>query len=91
MEPMMPTYRRASVVYTSLLLDQGTRYQPDAWTANDGSIRSSVDFEPGGGRCCIQGRPAALRELAAALVLAADKADQAERAELPAPVVEVSS
>jgi hypothetical protein len=88
---MMPTYRRTSVVYTSLLLDQGTRYQPDAWTANDGSIRSSVDFEPGGGRCCVQGRPAALRELAAALVLAADKPDQAERAELPAPVVEVSS
>jgi hypothetical protein len=87
---MMPTYRRASVVYTSLLLDEGTRYQPEAWTANDGSIRSSVDFEPGGGRRCIQGRPAALRELAA-LVLAAHKADQAERAELPAPVVEVSS
>jgi hypothetical protein len=91
MEPMMPTYRRASAVYTRQLLDQGTRYQPEAWTANDGSIRSSVDFEPGGGRCCIQGRPAALRELAAALTAAADTADQAERAELPAPVVEVSS
>ncbi len=85
---MMPTYRRSSVVYTSLLLGEDTRYQPEAWTANDGSIRCSVDFQPGGGRCCIQGRPAALRELAAALVLAADKA---EAAELPEPVVGVGS
>jgi hypothetical protein len=85
---MMPTYRRSSVVYTSLLLGQGTGYQADAWPANDGRIRCSVDFEPGGGRCCIQGRPAALRELAAALTAAAD---QAEQAESPEPVVEVSS
>jgi hypothetical protein len=85
---MMPTYRSSSVVYTSLLLGEGAGYQPEAWTANDGSIRCSVDFDPGAGRCCIQGRPAALRELAAALVLAADKA---EAAELPEPVVEVGS
>mgnify|MGYP003288048314 CR=1 FL=1 len=76
---MMPTYRMASVVYTSLLLSDGTRYQAEAWTANDGSIRCSVDFEPRGGRCCIQGRPAALRELAEALGRAVDAAEQAEQ------------
>jgi hypothetical protein len=85
---MMPTYRRASVVYTSLLLGEGAGYQADAWPAHDGSMRGSVDFEPGGGCCCIQGTPTALRELAAALVLAADKAEAAELAE---PVVEVGS
>ena len=85
---MMPTYRRSSVVYTSLLLGEGTGYQADAWPAHDGSIRCSVEFDPGAGRCCLQGRPAALRELAAALVLAADKADAAELAE---PVVGVGS
>jgi hypothetical protein len=88
---MMPTYRSSSVVYTSLLLDVGTGYQADAWPAHDGSIRCSVEFEPGGGRCCLQGTPAALRELAAALGLAADKAEQVEGAELPEPVVEVGS
>ena len=78
---MMPTYRMSSVVYTSLLLGDGTSYQAEAWTANDGSIRCSVDFDPrGGGRCCIQGRPAALRELAEALVRAVDAAEQAEQA-----------
>jgi hypothetical protein len=78
---MMPTYRMASVVYTSLLLSDGTPYQAETWTANDGSIRCSVDFDPrGGGRCCIQGRPAALRELAEALVRAVDAAEQAEQA-----------
>ncbi len=85
---MMPTYRMSSVVYTSLLLGEGTRYQADAWPAHDGSIRCSVEFDPGAGRCCIQGRPAALRELAAVLVLAADQAEAVERAE---PVVEVGS
>ncbi len=85
---MMPTYRMSSVVYTSLLLGEGTRYQPEAWPANDGSIRCSVDFDPGGGRCCLQGTPAALRELAAALVKAADQAEEAAEAE---PVVEVGS
>ena len=86
---MMPTYRRSSVVYTSLLLGEGTGYQPEAWPANDGSIRCSVDFDPGGGRCCIQGTPAALRELAAALSQAADQAEkEAIEAE---PVIGVGS
>ena len=44
---MMPTDRMASVVYPSLLLSDGTHYQAEAWTANDGSIRCSVDFDPG--------------------------------------------
>jgi hypothetical protein len=77
---MMPAYRRSSVVYTSLLLGEGTRYQPDAWPAHDGSIRCSVEFDPGAGRCCLQGPPAALRELAAALIQAADLADAAASA-----------
>jgi hypothetical protein len=68
----------SSVVYTSLLLNQGTIYRPEAWPASDGSIRCSVDFDPRGGRCCIQGQPAALRELADALLAAVHAAEQAE-------------
>lgn len=52
---MMPTYRSSSVVYTSLLLHEGTGYQADAWPAHDGSIHCSVEFQPGAGRCCLQG------------------------------------
>jgi hypothetical protein len=48
------------------------------WRTGTGQIRASVRFEAGGYSAAhLQGEPAALRELAAALVLAADQADAA--------------
>jgi hypothetical protein len=48
------------------------------WRTSTGQLRASVRFEAGGYSAGhVQGEPAALRELAAALVLAADQADAA--------------
>jgi len=55
------------------------------WHSTDGVLNASVRFEAGGySSGHIQGEPAALRELAAALTLAADRADP--RA-VPAPAL----
>ena len=60
------------------------------WRTDLGAPRASVRFEVGGySSATIQGDPAALRELAAALIQAADQAEEAAvRAE---PVVGVGS
>jgi hypothetical protein len=51
------------------------------WHSSDGMLNASVRFDAGGySSGHIQGVPAALRELAAALVLAADQADSAPAA-----------
>jgi hypothetical protein len=51
------------------------------WRTNTGTPRASVRFEVGGYSAAhVQGEPAALRELAAALVLAADQAEAARPA-----------
>jgi hypothetical protein len=56
------------------------------WHSTDGVLNASVRFDAGGySSGHIQGEPAALRELAAALILAADMADPAAA---PAPAVE---
>jgi hypothetical protein len=55
------------------------------WHSTDGVLNASVRFDAGGySSGHIQGPPAALRELAAALTLAADLADPAA---VPAPTV----
>jgi hypothetical protein len=52
------------------------------WRNDAGELRASVAFQAGGySRAHLQGDPVALRELAAALVLAADQAEQADPAE----------
>jgi major membrane immunogen (membrane-anchored lipoprotein) len=62
------------------------------WRNEAGELHASVGFDAGGtSNALIQGPPAALRELAAALVEAADQAEEAEEAELPEPVVAVGS
>jgi major membrane immunogen (membrane-anchored lipoprotein) len=49
------------------------------WRTEAGELRASVGFDAGGhSNAHIQGPPAALRELAAALVGAADRAEKAE-------------
>jgi hypothetical protein len=56
------------------------------WRTDTGALWASVRFEVGGySYATIQGEPTALRELAAALVAAADHAEKAE------PVVGVGS
>jgi hypothetical protein len=60
------------------------------WRTDLGALRASVRFEVGGySYATIQGDPAALRELAAALVQAADQAE--EEAVEAEPVVGVGS
>jgi hypothetical protein len=67
-----------------LILRPGVAYDTHHhWRAEDGELRASVGFDAGGtSHGHIQGPPAALRELAAALVEAADPADASED---PAP------
>jgi hypothetical protein len=52
------------------------------WRNDAGTMHAAVRFDAGGySYGHIQGQPAALRELAAALTLAADQADRAEEAD----------
>jgi hypothetical protein len=71
-----------------IILHVGSRYDPSShWRTDAGELRASVGFDAGGhSNAHIQGPPAALRELAAALV---DAADRAERADDPADAVAV--
>jgi hypothetical protein len=64
-----------------LLIRPGTLYDTHHhWRAEDGELRASVGFDAGGtSHGHIQGPPAALRALAAALVEAADRADATDR------------
>ena len=72
---------RRSALSVALLAHTGTDYDLDAWLASDGQANGSVRYDSDRAWFTIQGRPAALRELAAVLL---DAADQAESAEEPA-------
>jgi hypothetical protein len=55
------------------------------WRTDTGALRASVRFEAGGySSASIQGDPAGLRELAAALVEAADRAESLSAVAAPA-------
>ena len=55
------------------------------WHSNDGVLNASVRFDAGGySNAHLQGPPAALRELAAALLQAADLADRRDQPSAPA-------
>jgi hypothetical protein len=59
-----------------LIVRVGTLYDLYYWQTDDGERRASVGFDAGGtSHGHVQGPPAALRELAAALTAAADQAD----------------
>jgi hypothetical protein len=66
-----------------ILVPAGATYdRHHHWRTDTGEARASVGFDAGGhSNAHIQGPPAALRELAAALI---EAADQAERADDPA-------
>jgi hypothetical protein len=79
---MMPPDRSPSIS-VGIIVPVGARYDPHHhWRTDAGEWRASVRFDAGGySNAHIQGDPAALRELAAALVLAADQAEQADAAD----------
>ena len=73
---MMPLDRMPSISL-GIILHVGARYDPSYhWRTDAGELRASVGFDAGGhSHAHLQGSPAALRELAAALLDAADRAD----------------
>jgi hypothetical protein len=91
----MPSFEEAPVrnpsVSTSLLVHPDDTYDtPHAWI-DGGQTYAAVGFDAGGAsHGTIQGPPAALRKLAAALIQAAHHADAACPADQPAPVIEAT-
>jgi hypothetical protein len=86
MEPMMPNDpTRRSALSVALLANPGTRYEVDAWMAGNGQPNGSVRYDTDRAWFTIQGRPAALRELATALLRCADLTEQT----YPAPAAAV--
>ena len=83
---MMPLDRMPSI-RLGIIVPAGAAYDSHHhWHSTDGVLNASIRFDAGGySSGHIQGLPAALRELAAALI---DAADQAEGADDPAPAVE---
>jgi hypothetical protein len=69
---MLANRTSPTAVYVSVLAQQGSRYHPDCWVGSDHVPNSSLRYDHE--RLCltIQGQPDALRELAAALVEAAE-------------------
>jgi hypothetical protein len=80
---------RRSALSVALLAHTNTGYEVDAWMAGDGQPNGSVRYDTDRAWFTIQGRPAALRELAEALVRCAELTEQTDPA--PAPVEVVGS
>jgi hypothetical protein len=82
---VMPLDRMPSLSL-GILVPAGAVYDTHHhWHTDTGEPRASVGFDAGGhSHAHIQGSPAALRELAAALLAAADRADPPA---VPAPAV----
>jgi hypothetical protein len=80
--PTDPT--RRSALSVALLAHTGTDYDLDTWLADNGQPHGSIRYDSDRAWFTIQGRPAALRELAEALVRCAELTEQTYPA--PAPV-----
>jgi hypothetical protein len=78
---------RRSALSVALLAHAGTGYEVDCWMAGDGQANGSVRYDTARAWFTIQGRPAALRELAEALLHCAELTEQTYPAP-SAPVVE---
>jgi hypothetical protein len=74
MMPSDPTRRCALSV--ALLAHTDSGYEADCWLADTGQPHGSVRYDTDRAWFTIQGRPAALRELAEALVACADLTEQ---------------
>jgi hypothetical protein len=81
MMPNDPT--RPSALSVALLAHTGTEYEADCWMADNGQANGSVRHDTDRAWFTIQGRPAALRELAEALLRCAELTEQT----YPAPSV----
>jgi hypothetical protein len=91
MEPMMqndPT--RPSALSVALLAHAGTRYEGDCWMAGNGQPNGSVRHDTERAWFTIQGRPAALRELAQALLSCAELTERTYSDSSPSLVEEVA-
>ena len=84
MMPSDPT--RRSALSVAVLAHTGTDYDLDAWMAGDGQANGSVRYDSDRAWFTIQGRPAALRELAEALVRCAELTEQTYPDSSPAVV-----
>ena len=71
---------RSVSVSVGIIVPAGAAFDPSHhWYSSSGVLCASVSFDVGGfSHGCIQGEPAALRELAAALVQAAELAEQSQ-------------
>ena len=67
---------RRSALSMTLLANPGTGYEVDCWLASTGQPNGSVRYDTDRAWFTIQGRPAALRELAEALVHCAELTEQ---------------
>jgi hypothetical protein len=85
MMPSDPTRRSALSVALLAHIDSG--YEVDCWLADNGQPNGSVRYDTDRAWFTIQGRPAALRELAQALLRCADLTQQTYPVSSP-PVVE---
>jgi hypothetical protein len=81
---------RRSALSVALLAHPGTDYEVDAWMADNGQANGSVRYDTDRAWFTIQGRPAALRELADALVRCAELTEQTYPAPAAAVVEEVA-
>jgi hypothetical protein len=78
---------RRSALSVALLANEGSGYEVDCWLASTGQPHGSVRYDTARAWFTIQGRPAALRELAEALLRCAELTEQTYPAPA-APVVE---
>jgi hypothetical protein len=69
---MQPDPMRRSALSMTLLAHAGTGYEVDCWLASTGQANGSVRYDTDRAWLTIQGRPAALRELAHALQACAE-------------------
>ena len=86
MMPNDPT--RRSALSVALLAHPNTSYEVDAWMAGDGQANGSVRYDTDRAWFTIQGRPAALRELATALLACAELTERTYPAPSPSLVEE---
>ena len=85
---MMPTDpTRRSALSVALLAHLNSRYEVDCWLASTGQPHGSVRSDTERAWFTIQGRPAALRELAQALLSCAELTERTYPAPA-APIVE---
>jgi hypothetical protein len=91
MEPMMQSDRtRRSALSVALLAHANSGYEVDCWMAGNGQANGSVRYDTDRAWFTIQGRPAALRELAKALVRCAELTEQTYPALSPPAIEEVA-